>query len=115
MIFDANKIEIVTCPVVIGLPRGAEVEYYGKLPDGRTFVIARPAVDWDYNSFYCVIDKQSCRIDRVTRYRDGGTTVVETEIGTFNFPTPFKPQLEPNFDGLPIEVYGKNQSTRALM
>ena len=94
---------------LFGLPNGMYVEYVGRLPNGVTFAIFRPEIDWDYDSFRCVFgaDDGSVKeitVNQVVRYRDGGTTEVDTKVGNFRFPTPFNPELKPTFDGQQIEV-----------
>lgn len=107
-----NNPMIITKPTVVGLDSDQYVEYFGLTPDSLTFVIFRPRDDWGYHQFRCFIDGMEVAVRNVTRYRDGGTTIVELgrighpkETRTFNFPTPFKPEVKATYDGEEITVY----------
>lgn len=107
---EVNQPQIVTRPCVVGLDTDQYCEYFGLLPNGLPFVIFRPRENWEYSQFRCFIDGMEVAVKSVERYRDGGTTNVE--LGRpgephriFNFPTPFKPELKPTYDGKEIAVY----------
>lgn len=92
-----------------GLPWGVVVPYIGTLPNGVTFAIFHPEKDWDYNSFRCVFGANDgtvleVTVKNVTRYRDGGTTEIETAVGNFHFPSAFHPEDKATFDGRPITI-----------
>jgi len=74
-----------------------------------TFAIFHPEKDWDYDDFRCVFGAdngtvQEVFIKKVTRYRDGGTTDIETAVGNFHFPTTFRPEEKSTFCGEEIFV-----------
>jgi hypothetical protein len=55
----------------------------------------------DYDPYMCP-DEVTVRLDdvklvvgRVSRMRDGGTTIIETEVGRITIPTPFRGDLKP--------------------
>lgn len=101
------RIELL--PTVVGLPAHMYVEYFGKLQDGREFIIYRPRAQWEYKDFRCLIERGSVfvlhEIIKTTRYRDGGTTDIEIAEGTFHFPTPFKPEETNTFNGQALMRY----------
>lgn len=107
---DTTKVRLVG--VIVGLPDGMYVEYCGKLFDGRSFCIYRPEGDWSYEDFRLLLGSETrmtpVAIQNVTRYRDGGTTEIKTEIGEFHFPTPFKPEEKPTFCGDPVTLMGRH-------
>lgn len=102
---NADDIAIVMRPCVTGLPTDAYVEYFGRLSDGRDFVIFRPRYDWHYEDFVCVIGGRYVEINRVARYRDGGTTIINTQLGEFFFPTVLYPEKVATFGGVPLTLH----------
>ncbi len=113
-ILDVSKVNIVNRPCVTGLPETIYVEYFGKLQEGQEFIIFRPKDNWDYDSFVCLVrphgflNFQQVKITKVVRYRDGGTTTVETELGKFYFPSPFLKETKPSMNGSEITIYERN-------
>lgn len=92
-----------------GLPWGYIVPYCGTLANGVTFAIFHPEADWDYSDFRCVVGAtdgsvREVAVKSVIRYRDGGTTEVETAIGHFHFPSSFNTNDKATFDGQPIQM-----------
>jgi hypothetical protein len=92
-----------------GLPWGVVVPYIGTLPNGVTFAIFHPEKDWNYSDFRCVFgaDDGTVRevaVKKVVRYRDGGTTDIETVVGSFHFPSPFNTEDKATFGGEAIHV-----------
>ena len=105
-VIDSREIRVESKPVVTGLPAGMYVEYFGQMPDQqRTFIIIRPRDNWEYSDFVCIIDGRNIPISRVTRYRDGGTTDIETDAGKFHFPTPFQKDGKATFNGLNVTKF----------
>lgn len=100
-----EKIELIQ------LPKGHETEYFGLLDDENYFLIHRPKEGWDYSSFIAEIgpfeDMAETQVFKVVRYRDGGTTYIDTAKGMFYFPTPFSDTpVAPTLGGKPIiEVF----------
>lgn len=87
-----------------GLPWGYIVPYCGTFKNGVTFAIFHPEHEWDYSDFRCVVGATDGSVREVTvksvvRYRDGGTTDIETVIGNFHFPSAFNPEDKATFDG----------------
>jgi len=75
-------------------------------------VIDYPAFNFDYNNqrLQIVIDKsvQEWKITSFSRYRDGGTTIIEAtdskgDSHKLYFPSPWKKEAVPDFDGIEIE------------
>lgn len=109
------RIESRMC--VTGRDAGDYVEYFGTVPANAErpvafeYVITRPRENWDYDKFRLFVrplthdDFTPRKINRVVRFRDGGTTEIETEIGDFLFPTPFDPDGRARFNGDEIGVY----------
>lgn len=110
MMLVVDAVKLVTRPQLSGLPDGCYVEYFGEIPGKCHFAIVRPRDEWSYTDFALLMfdnegNARSVPVKNVVRYRDGGTTEVETVIGDFNFPTCFKPELKPTFCGEPIVVF----------
>jgi hypothetical protein len=102
-----ESVRVEMRPVVVGLPPSMYVEYLGETADGLMFVIFRPKEDWSYEDFILLMQApgetmRRVAIDKVVRYRDGGTTDIATKAGDFHFPTPFNPKAEPTFCGRPV-------------
>jgi len=92
-----------------GLPYGYLVPYTGTLDNGVTFAIFHPEKDWDYTDFRLVVgDHQGTvrevTVKKVVRYRDGGTTDIDTAIGSFHFPSVFNKDDKPTFCGNPLTL-----------
>lgn len=94
----------------------------GKLADGRSFIICLPADAWNtpggtYDKFRVVIGSESVDTLEATRYRDGGTTIIQTTVGTFFFPAPGydprqpwemnqpKPDVRASFENKPLKEW----------
>ena len=96
----------LTTRKVEGLPNGHIIEYSGKFADGRFFVIHRPEKDWGYESFRAAIgsadDLSQVVVKGVDRFRDGGSTIVETKEGVFYFPALHKEEKD-TFNNMAIE------------
>ena len=112
LVFDSSKIRVVSSPKIVGLPKGFTVEYFGLTSDRCTFIIFRPEQEWDYTDFVCLVNGYrmnshfiNVNARKVLRYRDGGTTELDTDIGHFVFPTPLKPELKPTLDGKEVILY----------
>lgn len=105
---DASKVTIELEPTVKGLPDSFVVEYFGKIKE-LYFIIARPRDNWGYDDFVVLMSNglstESIKIIKVTRYRDGGTTNIQTEKGDFYFPTPFESEKKATFKGEVITVF----------
>jgi hypothetical protein len=93
-------IKITTGIKITGLDPNEKVSHKGKLQGGELFVITEP--NGDYSKSRVFFKKARKKIEEVKvisvqKYRDGGTTEIETERGKFYFPTPLKPQQRPSF------------------
>ena len=122
MVIDVSTLGVCYTPTLTGLPDDAEVEYFGVLdnwpqppgmltlvPIQTRFAVIRPKLGWEYKDFVLVISHggpfKSVPIKNVVRYRDGGTTEIDTAEGQFVFPTPFHPERKPTFREKEIIVY----------
>ena len=127
-IIATDQLKIENKPVVTGIPPSVFVEYFGEIPEhfGKIaerieFIILRPVKDWDYNSFLCFVRNgfsegfKSVHIKNVTRYRDGGTTDIETEIGNFHFPSCFQKDATATFNGCHVNEYDRSLNTKHLL
>lgn len=116
-----TQVRIEDRPTVIGLPSRMFVEYFGVLSSGPEFVIFRPRDNWEYKDFQCLMRAQGMphfipvQILKTTRYRDGGTTDIVIEAGTFHFPSPFQAEGKPTFNGEEIMVHNRSQETAQLL
>lgn len=113
-IFLINNLTVETTPRLKGVPKGVFVEYFGRLNDARYFAVIRPTKEWDYDDFLFLVwgedeTPESIIVHETVRYRDGGTTEMNTSIGVFRFPTPFKKDQHPTHDDEIIEVYESNR------
>lgn len=111
MVIDSASLAFKEVTTIEGLPEGMYVEYLGRLPQSdKLFCIFRPREEWDYHDFSLVIGThgsalRKIEITSVVRYRDGGTTDIESGIGRFHFPTCFKPEQKPTLNGEEIIVF----------
>jgi hypothetical protein len=124
-VLDISKVSIQNRPVVIGVPRSFYVEYYGKvISTGRLFIVVRPRENWEYTDFAVLLDVStdgngdhftSLGVTQTTRYRDGGTTDIETKQGNWHFPSPFNRNDKATFDGEELEVYDPERTRELLI
>ena len=70
-----------------GVPKTHTLYHHGILADGRTWAIANP-IKPSYEGWMAWIGRRRVTVNNVQRMRDGGTTYVATDSGTFIFPTP---------------------------
>jgi hypothetical protein len=74
------------------------IEYIFRLEDGRLILVDRPTYDWGYRDFRVFMGEngkfRQIVVNDVTRYKDGGTTIIETTEGTLFSPTPFDKSKE---------------------
>ncbi len=114
-VIDSSQVVVSQSPVVSGLPSDFFIEYFGKVKaSGRWFVVVRPEKDWDYDDFVVLMNDgmsvgcfKSLKVGNVVRYRDGGTTEIETDAGNFFFPTCFEPQKKATFAGQELDIYNR--------
>lgn len=109
MNIDTSSLKLANGLKLLGLPWSMVVPYIGRLPNGVTFAIFHPDPLDSYGDFRCVFGAYDgsvaeVGIKNVTRYRDGGTTDIETVVGTFHFPSPFSKNDKPTFCGEVIKV-----------
>lgn len=116
ILIDSINIEYKYIPTVRGIPDTCDIEYIGKLPTGIEFIVFRPKEDWKYSDFTLVIGIASrfeqVAIDDISRYRDGGTTIIKTKLGTFTFPTPFHPDRMATLDDKPLTMFDRKKVVR---
>jgi hypothetical protein len=101
------------------VPSGCHLEYSGQI-DGVTFFVIYSLDADDFEHFYDNwIAKigpnnklQEVKVRNVERFRDGGTTIVETAMGIFYFPTPFSQDRCPTLNDKIIEVYDRPDWSR---
>ena len=122
MNMDLSGLKVEDHPNLLGVPSGVRVEYFGRVPwpgyeadNPVPFCVLCPDHDnWHYRDFVLVVgiggENEIVPITEVVRFRDGGTTEITTKQGTFMFPSPFRTELKPTFDGKPITVYPWNRS-----
>ncbi len=79
----------------INIPKWHIVSYEWKI-NWERFIISEPEKNWSYYDFKLFIEngwkQNEINVNKVTRYRDGWTTYVKTDIWTFYFPTSFSNQ-----------------------
>ncbi len=84
--------------VVVPLPNARRVEYLCRAENGTLIFVSSDVYYYSYESFRMFVgDGEEMRevpIQRVDRYRDGGTTNVFTDEGVFRSPSPFKAQQD---------------------
>ena len=98
---------------VIPLPNTRRVEYVYRLGDGRIVLVTASEHHFSYESFRLYIgngvNMREIPVQRVERYRDGGTTFIHTREGVFFSPSPFADQsLSPTWDGQSMELLDKD-------
>lgn len=104
-----EDLRLVMAMTLKGLPWGVLVPYTGILNNGVPFAIFHPEKDWDYDSFRCVFGAsdgtvKETTVKKVVRYRDGGTTDIDTAVGSFHFPSPFNKGDVATFCGETIQL-----------
>jgi hypothetical protein len=84
----------------IPLPEKREIAYCAKSNDGRLFIVTEDR-NRGYDTFHLFIghfpELERIPINNVIRYRDGGTTVIDTPEGEFYSPTPWKSKARPKW------------------
>lgn len=91
--------------------KGHAVAYFGTIDENNYFVISQP-VKFSYRNWIVKIGaldnlREVKIIGEVIRYRDGGTTIIETKEGNFFFPTQATPDPQkPTFNNKLIRVFG---------
>lgn len=85
---------------VVPLPATRRTEYFCATPDGMFVYVSADKYNYSYASFRLYVgDGQTMRqipIIRVERYRDGGTTIIETPEEWFGSPSPFNVERDPS-------------------
>ena len=87
------EIEIVASIKVTGLKPNEKVSYKGTLQSGDIFVIIEPDGDYSKSKVFFKEPQREIievKVLSIQRLKDGGTTNIVTERGTFHFPSSFK-------------------------
>lgn len=88
------------------MPEQRVNEYMYKLPDGRYLYVSSDK-NGGYESFKAYIGKpgemKEIEIKDIERYRDGGTTYIDTSEGKLFSPTFLEPEKQSTWNGQPIE------------
>lgn len=80
------------------LPKRSVPSYLAELPGpgGQRMFIDAPAYRYDEKKVRCFVgtpgNMRSVPIEKITTYRDGGTTYIDTAIGTLHSPSSFHPE-----------------------
>lgn len=98
---------------VEGVPQKFSVGYFGRIDEKTYYVILALTRDnpvpyyKGFRAFVGPAEKlREIKVKNVERYRDGGTTYVETTAGSFYFPRGLRGLEEkPTFRGEPIEEF----------
>jgi hypothetical protein len=98
---------------VVPLPTVREVEYLFKLKGEVYIYVSHDKYKFSYESFKMFLGKpaqmKEIPVLNVQRYRDGGTTHIETAQGTLFSPTPFDKKKKPTWGGEQIkQIDSKN-------
>lgn len=92
-----KKIPRFASVEVVPLPEVRKPEYLFLLLDGRFIYVSADKYHFTDESFKLFFGERNkmdqIPIDKVVRYRDGGTTYIYTPIGTFYTPPPFKTEI----------------------
>jgi len=101
---------------VTGIPHKDVVEYVAIDAETKSkfYVVHRPKENWNYPDFRLHVGSENelreTKVEKVERYRDGGTTVIDYVLagipGALRFPTPFERDKKPtdNYKGRIIEL-----------
>ncbi len=85
---------------IIPLPAARRVEYLCQDEDEIFVYVSSDKYNYSYESFKLFIGEgaamREVEVCNVSRYRDGGTTYIETADGVFFSPSPFNAQRDPN-------------------
>jgi hypothetical protein len=99
--FDVSK--------TVPLPATRRTEYFCQTEDGTFVYVSADEFNYSYESFRLYVGNgKSMRqipVNDVTRYRDGGTTFIETAEETFYSPSPFNVRRDPNL----VPKWGTNK------
>ena len=103
-------------PDYAGQARERRAPYLGRMShheirvllEGKTAAGAHLLVTEKYSTpgyddrFAITLDGEQVEVGYVERFRDGGTTQIETPLGLIYVPAPHKSELEPTFAGEPV-------------
>lgn len=70
----------------------------------KVHVIEKQGTMYDPDALTITIDDEPVQADSWRRYRDGGTTIIETPRGRIYMPSPFKKDIMPTLDGKEIDL-----------
>jgi hypothetical protein len=89
-----------------------QVEYSYILPDGKTLTVTSDKNNPTYDSFKLSIDDEEIPITNVSRFRDGGTTIIRTAQGDLFVPSRFGSMSTstPSWQGATIVESNEGQS-----
>ena len=94
------------------------VEYNAQAADGARLVVLRPRDDWSYEDFRAFYGEGNelieCRVDSVTRLRDGGTTTVVFELNGKVVTALFPASLTGNADAPTLTVDNESSTLTVL-
>ncbi len=84
---------------VVPLPATRRTEYLCQAKDGTLFYVSAKKYNYSYESFKLFVGDgttmREIQVQRVERYRDGGTTYIFTSEETFFSPSPLSVQQNP--------------------
>ena len=86
--------------LIVPLPPARRTEYLCQDEDGIFVYVSADKYNYSYESFRLFIGEgaamREVEVYNVSRYRDGGTTYIETSDGVFFSPSPFNAQRDPD-------------------
>lgn len=86
--------------LIVPLPPARRIEYLCQDEDGIFIYVSADKYNYSYESFRLFIGEgaamREVEVHNVSRYRDGGTTYIETADGVFFSPSPFNTQRDPD-------------------
>lgn len=96
-VFKAANVPFDTSKIV-PLPTVRRVEYLCQAEDGTFYYVGADKYNYSYESFRLYVgdgkEMREVAIEGVQRFKDGGTTFIVTDEGTFFSPTAFDKELQ---------------------
>lgn len=102
---DGEELTVLPTSAIAGMPLrnlagDVTLEYVAATPEGATMVVTRPTDDWTYADFRLFLGPSTAvterKVSNVTRYHDGGTTIIVFDLDGASASAKFPILLSPS-------------------